>query len=107
MDYASFLKRTRVLFCIQNQLARECLAELLAVFVLIVSGAGGGWGWGQSTGVSQPCSCAVPTGAAWGWGGLCWDSGDPKPTHLWLGPRLRFTTAQLLFYHQGNRIIEP
>ncbi|XP_046759995.1 aquaporin-10 isoform X7 [Gallus gallus] len=36
MDYASFLKRTRVLFCIQNQLARECLAELLAVFVLIL-----------------------------------------------------------------------
>lgn len=46
MDYASFLKRTRVLFCIQNQLARECLAELLAVFVLIVSGAGGGRGAG-------------------------------------------------------------
>ncbi|XP_040546667.1 aquaporin-10 isoform X2 [Gallus gallus] len=41
MDYASFLKRTRVLFCIQNQLARECLAELLAVFVLILITLGG------------------------------------------------------------------
>lgn len=103
MDYASFLKRTRVLFCIQNQLARECLAELLAIFVLIVSGAGGGRG----AGVGAEHGGLTAPGLPGGGGGLCWDGGDPKPTHLWLGPRLRFTTAQLLFYHQGNRIIEP
>lgn len=41
MGSASFLKRAQALLRIRNQLARECLAELLAVFVLIVSGAGG------------------------------------------------------------------
>ncbi|XP_031413473.1 LOW QUALITY PROTEIN: aquaporin-10 [Meleagris gallopavo] len=41
MGYVSFVKRTRVLLCIQNQLARECLAELLAVFMLILITLGG------------------------------------------------------------------
>ncbi|XP_059688087.1 aquaporin-10 [Gavia stellata] len=36
MGSASFLKRAQALLRIQNQLARECLAELLAVFVLIL-----------------------------------------------------------------------
>ncbi|NXL87936.1 AQP10 protein, partial [Alectura lathami] len=36
MGYASFLKRAQALLRIRNQLARECLAELLAVFVLIL-----------------------------------------------------------------------
>ncbi|XP_009707880.1 PREDICTED: aquaporin-10, partial [Cariama cristata] len=41
MGTASFLKRARALLRVRNQLARECLAELLAVFVLIVSGTRG------------------------------------------------------------------
>ncbi|XP_068271220.1 aquaporin-10 [Nyctibius grandis] len=36
MGTASFLTRARALLRIQNRLARECLAELLAVFVLIL-----------------------------------------------------------------------
>ncbi|NWQ88554.1 AQP10 protein, partial [Burhinus bistriatus] len=36
MGSASFLKRAQALLRIRNQLARECLAELLAVFVLIL-----------------------------------------------------------------------
>ncbi|NXI71168.1 AQP10 protein, partial [Anseranas semipalmata] len=36
MDFASFLKRARALLRVRNRLARECLAELLAVFVLIL-----------------------------------------------------------------------
>ncbi|KAM6039308.1 aquaporin-10 [Chlamydotis macqueenii] len=36
MGTASFLKRVRALLRVQNQLARECLAELLAVFVLVL-----------------------------------------------------------------------
>ncbi|NXF39537.1 AQP10 protein, partial [Nyctibius bracteatus] len=36
MGTASFLKRARALLRIRNRLARECLAELLAVFVLIL-----------------------------------------------------------------------
>ncbi|XP_072214764.1 aquaporin-10 [Excalfactoria chinensis] len=41
MGYVSLVKRTRRLLRIQNQLARECLAELLAVFVLILITLGG------------------------------------------------------------------
>ncbi|XP_075381068.1 aquaporin-10 [Mycteria americana] len=41
MGTASFLKRAQALLRIQNQLARECLAELLAVFVLILITLGG------------------------------------------------------------------
>lgn len=41
MGTTSFLKRAQALLHIRNQLVRECLAELLAVFVLIVSGAHG------------------------------------------------------------------
>ncbi|XP_065587263.1 aquaporin-10 [Cyrtonyx montezumae] len=41
MSYASFVKRAQVLLCIHNQLARECLAELLAVFILILITLGG------------------------------------------------------------------
>ncbi|XP_053906888.1 aquaporin-10 isoform X3 [Cuculus canorus] len=37
----SILKKTRALLRIRNQLARECLAELLAVFVLILITLGG------------------------------------------------------------------
>ncbi|NXS50625.1 AQP10 protein, partial [Balaeniceps rex] len=36
MGTASFLKRAQALLRIRNRLARECLAELLAVFVLIL-----------------------------------------------------------------------
>ncbi|NXI44341.1 AQP10 protein, partial [Galbula dea] len=36
MGSISFLKRARALLRIQNQLARECLAELLSTFVLIL-----------------------------------------------------------------------
>ncbi|NXY80461.1 AQP10 protein, partial [Glareola pratincola] len=36
MGSASFLKRAQALLRIRNQLARECLAELLAVFVLML-----------------------------------------------------------------------
>lgn len=76
MGYVSFVRRIRALLSIQNQLARECLAELLAVFVLIVSGvggcAGGGPGWREHRAeVPQPCSCAVPTGGCLGVGGGC------------------------------------
>uniref|UniRef100_A0A8C3PKX1 Aquaporin-3 n=1 Tax=Calidris pygmaea TaxID=425635 RepID=A0A8C3PKX1_9CHAR len=39
MGSPSFLERAQALLRVRNQLARECLAELLAVFVLIVSGA--------------------------------------------------------------------
>ncbi|NXE16053.1 AQP10 protein, partial [Lophotis ruficrista] len=41
MGTASFLKRVRALLRVRNQLARECLAELLAVFVLILITLGG------------------------------------------------------------------
>ncbi|XP_015739990.2 aquaporin-10 [Coturnix japonica] len=41
MGYVSLVNRTRRLLRIQNQLARECLAELLAVFVLILITLGG------------------------------------------------------------------
>ncbi|XP_052524474.1 aquaporin-10 [Tympanuchus pallidicinctus] len=41
MSYVSFVRRIRALLSIQNQLARECLAELLAVFVLILITLGG------------------------------------------------------------------
>ncbi|XP_074665612.1 aquaporin-10 [Strix aluco] len=62
MGASSFLKRAQALLRVQNQLVRECLAELLAVFVLIVSGArAGGLG-------AVPCSpgdSALPGSPAW------------------------------------------
>ncbi|NWX17052.1 AQP10 protein, partial [Aegotheles bennettii] len=42
MGTASLLSSARALLRVRSRLARECLAELLAVFVLIVSGAGAG-----------------------------------------------------------------
>ncbi|XP_062453575.1 aquaporin-10 [Rhea pennata] len=41
MVFAPFLKRARTLLRVRNQLVRECLAELLAVFVLILITLGG------------------------------------------------------------------
>lgn len=78
MGSASFSKRAQALLRVRNQLLRECLAELLAVFVLIVSGARGlrvGWGRGRARGghrwgpAAPRLRCAPGRGrdgAAWG-----------------------------------------
>lgn len=67
MGSASFSKRAQALLRVRNQLLRECLAELLAVFVLIVSGARGlrvgrgrGRAWGGHCWILQPHGCAAP-----------------------------------------------
>lgn len=89
MDYASFLKRTRVLFCIQNQLARECLAELLAVFVLIVSGAGGGRGAGvgaEHGGLTALQLCCAHRGCLGVGGGCAGMAVTPNPLTSGLDP---------------------
>lgn len=70
MSTASFLRKARALLHVRNQLVRECLAELLSTFILIVSGAGqGGWGWGWLLWVGQ--GWWQGGGRGWGVPGLC------------------------------------
>lgn len=78
MGTTSFLTRARGLLHIRNQLVRECLAELLATFMLIVSragrwaGVGGSCGWDRADDrvVAGTRGLRALLLVPWGWRGL-------------------------------------